>query len=79
MQYLQANSAQLQILARRLRYLRRFPPDNAGRTVDKQSASLAYEYALRVLINEITGGSENFHALFYGPQGEDPDRCDRPD
>ena len=34
--------------------------------------AIAYEYALRIIIDEL-GLSEEFHALFYGPQGEDPD------
>lgn len=33
---------------------------------------MAYEYALRVLIDEFSLG-DDFHSLFYGPQGEDPD------
>lgn len=32
----------------------------------------AYEYALRVLIDEF-GAQADWAELFYGPQGEDPD------
>jgi hypothetical protein len=34
----------------------------------------AYEYALRVLIDEFDAQAE-FHQLFYGPQSEDSDHC----
>jgi hypothetical protein len=72
----QMNSAGAQVFARRLRYLRRFPPDFCGRVMSqdqRESAALAYEYALRVFIDEL-GAAEDFYALFYGPQNEDPDR-----
>lgn len=75
------NHAAAQIFARRLRYLRRHPPEVCGRTMaqeQRESAALAYEYALRIFIDEL-GAAEDFHALFYGPQGEDPDMADRHD
>jgi hypothetical protein len=68
-------SAAFQLLARRLRYLRRYPPEMCGRAMsrsEREAAALAYEYALRVSIDEM-GERENFHALMYGPQNEDPD------
>lgn len=71
----QMNNAGAQVFARRLRYLRRYPPDACGRVMSpaqQESAAMAYEYALRVFIDEL-GAAPDFHALFYGPQGEDSD------
>jgi len=62
--------------ARRLRYLRRFPQPFTYQAESEQiklGMAYAYEYALRVLIDEF-GATEQFHSLFYGPQGEDPDQ-----
>lgn len=72
-----AAPAALRTAARRLRYLRRYPVSTPyGPEVrDGMSwacMSYAYEHALRVLIDEF-GARSDFHALFYGPQGEDPD------
>ena len=67
----------LSTAARRLRYLRRFPQPysyQAGNDQIKLGMAMAYEYALRVLIDEFGAGDE-FCALFYGPQSEDPDQC----
>ena len=65
----------LQTAARRLRYLRRHPNSYSYQASNEQiklGMAYAYEYALRVLIDEF-GASADFHSLFYGPQGEDPD------
>jgi hypothetical protein len=65
--------ARTNCLARRLRWLRRFPPDMCGRVMspsERIAASLAYEYALRVVIDEM-GQSDSYHSLMYGPQNED--------
>ena len=40
--------------------------------------SVAYEIALRVVLDEHLVGAEDWHALFYGPQGEDNPICDGP-
>lgn len=67
--------AALATAARRLRYLRRFPQPytyQASNDQIKLGMAMAYEYALRVLIDEFGAGDE-FYSLFYGPQGEDPD------
>ena len=67
--------AALATAARRLRYLRRFPQPysyQASNDQIKLGMAMAYEYALRVLIDEFGAGDE-FHALFYGPQNEAPD------
>jgi hypothetical protein len=69
--------AALATAARRLRYLRRFPqpPTYQANSAQIQlGMAMAYEYALRVLIDEF-GARDEFHALFYGPQREDPDQC----
>jgi hypothetical protein len=63
----------LQLSARRLRYLRQFPP--MGRFPgenDRQASSFAYEHALRVVLDEhgILPGSDLWASLFYGPQAE---------
>ncbi len=63
----------LQLTARRLRYLRQFPPISRfpGEN-DKLASSFAYEHALRVVLDEhgILPGSDHWASLFYGPQGE---------
>jgi len=67
--------ASLQTAARRLRFLRRHPNPYSYQANNEQirlGMAYAYEYALRVLIDEF-GASADFHSLFYGPQGEDPD------
>ena len=69
------NHATIKVLARRLRYLRRHPNPCTYQANNEQvrlGMAIAYEYALRIIIDEL-GLSEEFHALFYGPQGEDPD------
>lgn len=69
------NPASVAILARRLRYLRRHPNPYTCQAQSEQirpGMAMAYEYALRVLIDEFSLG-DDFHSLFYGPQGEDPD------
>jgi hypothetical protein len=68
------SKACLQLTARRLRYLRRYPNPSTFHNSEaiRLGMALAYEYALRVLIDEF-GAADEFHALFYGPQGEDPD------
>ena len=71
------SQACLATAAQRLRYLRRFPQPftyQASNEQVKLGMALAYEYALRVLIDEFGAGDE-FHALFYGPQSEDPEQC----
>jgi hypothetical protein len=68
-------SACLANTARRLRHLRRFPNPFSYQAHSEQirlGMAYGYEYALRVLIDEF-GADENFHSLFYGPQGEDTD------
>jgi hypothetical protein len=68
-------TAALALTARRLRYLRRFPQPYTYQASSEQirlGMAQAYEYALRVLIDEF-GADEQFHALFYGPIEEDPD------
>ena len=68
-------SACLATAARRLRYLRRYPNHftyQASNEQVKLGMAYAYEYALRVLIDEF-GATDQWHALFYGPQNEDPD------
>lgn len=69
------NRASVACLARRLRYLRRHPNPStyqAGNDQIRLGMAYAYEYALRVVIDEF-GLRDEFHSLFYGPQGEDPD------
>jgi hypothetical protein len=66
-------SAALQLSARRLRYLRQFPP--MGRFPgenDRLASSFAYEHALRAILDEhgILPGSDLWAFLFYGPQAE---------
>lgn len=71
--------AALRTAARRLRYLRRYPNPfsyQSQRPDIRLGMAYAYEYALRMLIDEF-GAQADFAALFYGPQGEDPDQ-DRP-
>ena len=71
------SQACLATAARRLRYLRRFPQpftSQASSPEIKLGMAMAYEYALRVLIDEF-GAEDDFHALFYGPQSEDPEQC----
>lgn len=68
-------TAALQTAARRLRYLRRHPQPftyQSNSPKVRLGMAMAYEYALRVLIDEF-GAQDSFHGLFYGPQGEDPD------
>lgn len=70
-----ATPAALRTAARRLRYLRRFPNPygyQANNEQIKLGMAYAYEYALRVLIDEF-GAQADWAELFYGPQGEDPD------
>jgi hypothetical protein len=66
-------TAALANAARRLRYLRRAPNPFTYQSNNEQiklGMAYAYEYALRVVIDEFSA-QENFHALFYGPQSED--------
>ena len=67
----------IETTARRLRFLRRHPNPYFSSTPTSgdvlKGMACAYEYALRVLIEEF-GESERFHQLFYGSQFEDPDR-----
>jgi hypothetical protein len=68
-------TASLATAARRLRYLRRHPNPSsyhADSPAVRLGMAYAYEYALRVLIDEF-GQQDSFHSLFYGPQNEDPD------
>lgn len=63
--------------ARRLRYLRRSPNPFSYQSENEQvrlGMAYAYEYALRVLIDEFDAQAE-FHRLFYGPQSEDSHHC----
>lgn len=66
--------------ARRLRYLRRFPQPYSYQANNEQiqlGMAYAYEYALRVLIDEF-GVVDEFHELFYGAQSEQlPDAIHR--
>lgn len=58
--------------ARRLRYLRRFPQPytyQANNDSIRLGMAYAYEYALRVLIDEF-GAVDEFGALFYGADSE---------
>lgn len=67
--------AALRTAARRLRYLRRHPNPcsyQSQRPDIRLGMAYAYEYALRVLIDEF-GATADFSALYYGPEGEDPD------
>lgn len=69
------SEASLKTAARRLRYLRRHPNPYTYQSNSEQirlGMAYAYEYALRILIDEF-GAAEEFHSLFYGPNGEDPD------
>ena len=69
-------TAALKLTARRPRYLRRHPQPFSYQSNSPQillGMAQGYEYALRVLIDEF-GANDEFHALFYGPQGEDPDQ-----
>lgn len=69
------SQAALATAARRLRYLRRYPNPFSYQSHNEQvklGMAYAYEYALRVLIDEF-GATDQWQALFYGPQGEDPD------
>lgn len=66
------SSACLANTARRLRYLRANPNPFTYQASNEQirlGMAYAYEYALRVLIDEF-GANEQFAALFYGPQNE---------
>jgi hypothetical protein len=75
MQTITNPTAALQTAARRLRYLRRHPQPFTYQSNSPEirlGMAMAYEYALRVLIDEF-GARDSFHGLFYGPQGEDPD------
>jgi len=57
--------------------VRRFPEPHTYQASNEQvklGMAMAYEDALRVLIDEF-GADDEFHALFYGPQSEDPDQC----
>lgn len=68
-------AASLATAARRLRYLRRYPNPfsyQANNEQVKLGMAYAYEYALRVLIDEF-GATDQWHSLFYGPQEEDAD------
>lgn len=62
------NNAALHSAAKRLRYLLNHPVEpyfkNYSNT-ERLAASFAYEYALRILIDEF-GESENYCALRYG-------------
>lgn len=61
-------NAALASAARRLRYLRGNPVQPYGKSysqAESLAASFAYEYALRLLIDEF-GEDSNFHEYFYG-------------
>lgn len=65
-------SAALSCAARRLRFLRRNPNPFSYQSSNEQikhGMAIAYEYALRILIDEFDS-SDQFHELFYGPQSE---------
>ena len=65
-------TAALATAARRLRSLRRHPNPFSYQSSNEQvtlGMAYAYEYALRVLIDEF-GATDQFHELFYGPQSE---------
>lgn len=67
--------AAVRTAARRLRYLRRYPEPHSYQVSAEPvrlGMSYAYGHALRVLIDEF-GLQDDFHALYYGPQGEDAD------
>ena len=56
-------NACLYLTAKRLRYMRR--------SAESLPVAVAYEQALRILLDEHLVGSADWHALFYGPQGEE--------
>ena len=65
--------AELHTAARRLRWLRRNPPTSVGVKIsDEHNAGMAhaYEYALRVLLDEFHVQGDHWHALMYGPETE---------
>ena len=53
----------LYLTAKRLRYARR--------SAKSLPAAVAYEDALRILLDEHLVSAPDWHALFYGPQGEE--------
>jgi hypothetical protein len=62
--------------ARRLRHLRRHSPSvRFVEDTERMALSEAYEQSLRLILDEfcIAPGSQDWFALFYGPQGEDID------
>jgi len=64
------NNPCLFLTARRLRAMRRF--------AHNPDAAIAYEQALRAVLDEHLVGAADWHALFYGPQGEDNPVTDGP-
>ena len=71
----QTYPASLQTTSRRLRFLRRHPniaSGNWGRDYET-GMSHAYEYALRLLLDEFHIKGDDWFQLMYGPQGEDSD------
>ena len=74
-----STTACLSTTARRLRYLRRHPnteywvkDDAIGEAFNKGMSS-AYEYALRVILDEFGITEGEWFAHMYGPQLEDQD------
>lgn len=74
-----SSTACLSTTARRLRYLRRHPNtecwvrnDSQGEAFNRGMAS-AYEYALRVVLDEFGITDGEWFAHMYGPQLEDQD------
>lgn len=71
----QTYPACLNTLARRLRSLRRYPNHASGQWGEDYTTGMAhaYEYALRILLDEFHISGDDWFALMYGPQREDPD------
>ena len=65
----------LHTLARRLRYLRRYPNPADGNWGKDYTTGMAhgYEYALRVLLDEFHISGDDWWYLMYGPQSEYPE------
>ena len=71
----QTYPACLHTLARRLRCLRRYPNHASGQWGTDYTTGMAhaYDYALRVALDEFHINGDDWFGLMYGPQGEDPD------
>lgn len=68
-------TACLHTTARRLRFLRRHPNPYIGQQSPTycQGMAHAYEYALRVILDEFCIKDGEWHTAMYGPQSEDQD------